>query len=180
MGALLNLAELWLPGFIQRRELVRLLNSTAGAFQVEPPAVRGMPFETCLGQYARFTREQAERRLDDRGAQDVQTRLYASALEIGRRYRERFALTTTGEVMRMARVIYSGLRIDFQGQPDGQVMIGRCFFSHYYSACVCKLVSSLDAGLLAGLSGGSTFTFSERITEGRPFCKALLQMGSGK
>jgi hypothetical protein len=179
MGALLNLAELWLPGFIQRRELVRLLNSTAGAFQVEPPAVMGMPFEACLSQYARFTRDQAEKRLGDRDVRDVQTRLYASALEIGRRYRERFALTP-GEVMRLARVIYRGLRIDFHGQPDGQVIIGRCFFSQYYSDGVCKLVSSLDAGLLAGLSGGGTFTFSERITEGRPFCKAFLQMGRGK
>jgi hypothetical protein len=36
-------------------------------------------------------------------------------------------------------------------------------------------MSALDAGLFAGLTGGRTLTFTQRITEGAPACLANLR-----
>jgi len=72
------------------------------------------------------------------------------------------------------------LGIDFLGEPDGSMVMTRCFFSDYYSSPVCRLISSLDEGLLVGLAGGGRLSFSQRITEGHECCRAHLDTGVGK
>ena len=76
--------------------------------------------------------------------------------------------------MQMGELIYKVLKIEFQGEPRGNIVIKRCFFSAYYSRSVCQLISSLDEGLLTGLSGGGKLIFSQRITEGHECCRAYL------
>jgi len=78
--------------------------------------------------------------------------------------------------MQMSAVIYKMLKIEFHGDSHGDIVIKRCFFSTYYSSNVCHLISALDEGLLAGLSGGGQFSFSQRITEGYSVCRAYLEM----
>jgi hypothetical protein len=76
--------------------------------------------------------------------------------------------------MAAARLAYRAIGIDFEGDTCGGITINRCFFSQAYTPTVCQVMSALDAGLLAGLSGGSRLVFTERITEGYPWCRARL------
>ncbi len=76
--------------------------------------------------------------------------------------------------MEMSQIIYKILGINFKGDRAGNILIARCFFSHYYSREVCRVVSSLDEGLLAVLSGGLHLDFNRRITEGSDCCQARL------
>ena len=79
--------------------------------------------------------------------------------------------------MAAARMVYELLDIDFRGTGQGEITVRRCAFSDIYSAEVCWLVSALDTGLLAGLSGGDRLEFSQRITESAPTCLARLRPG---
>jgi hypothetical protein len=79
------------------------------------------------------------------------------------------------EVMRAGRVLYRAIGIEFRGSDQGLIEIGECFFSKYYSPATCSLISSLDAGIMAGLSDGKELSFSQRITEGFNSCKAQMR-----
>ena len=78
-------------------------------------------------------------------------------------------------VARELQGTYQVIGIDFAGTADGRVRIARCGFAAAYSPAVCRLIGALDAGLLAGLSGGDRLAFSQRITEGAPCCLARLE-----
>jgi hypothetical protein len=69
--------------------------------------------------------------------------------------------------------------IDLRAHPSGHVVVSRCAFASSYSPQVCRLMSSLDAGLVAGLTRGGRLTFSERLTEGRPRCIARIRWEGG-
>lgn len=174
MGLLLAISEMYVPRLFQKRKLEMLFSATADAFQVSRPATRGLAYDDCLRTYARFTEEQASACMDRRDASSVQARLFCSARQIGREIRADFDIRTAREVMRVAAVIYKSLNIEFHGEPEGDIVIERCLFSQYYSSTVCRLISSLDEGLLAGLSNGGKLTFSKRITEGNESCRARL------
>ncbi len=174
MGISLTIAELCVPPAVKRRELEKLFRATADAFQATNPWTKGLIFEDILRMYGEFTRQQSDRWLGQKQDEDLRARLFANAFRIGKEYRQRFSLGKVEDVMRMSRVIYRLIGIDFRGEPDGEVIVNRCFFSAYYSSDVCRLVSSLDEGLLAGLSGGGRLRFSTRITEGHQCCRAHL------
>jgi hypothetical protein len=82
--------------------------------------------------------------------------------------------------MEMSSILYQILGIDFEGDTSGEVTIKKCFFSDYYSQQVCQIISSLDEGVAAGLSGGGNLSFSGRITEGKDCCRARLAMPEEK
>ncbi|MBN1856548.1 MAG: hypothetical protein JW846_06330 [Dehalococcoidia bacterium] len=151
-----------------------LFNATADAFHMTPPSTRGKSCAECLRLYALFTREQADSAILHGKQAEVQSRLFQNAYHMGEQFRRDFKVTTT-DVMRMGSLIYKMLQIDFEGKPDGNILIHRCFFSAYYSSEVCRLISSLDEGLLTGLAGGGSLAFKQRITEGHECCRAYLQ-----
>ena len=62
--------------------------------------------------------------------------------------------STINDVMSASRLLYRILGIDFHGTEQGTIMISKCFFSRTYSSSTCHVISSLDAGMIAGLSGG--------------------------
>jgi hypothetical protein len=74
--------------------------------------------------------------------------------------------------MALSRFLYGILDIEFHGNRSGEITIGRCYFSDFYSPQACEVMSAMDRGLLAGLAGGGDLVFTERITEGRPCCRA--------
>ena len=174
MGILLRIAEWYVPGIARQAEFDRLFRATAAAFQVCAPATNGLGYEDRLRLYAAFTKDQAEGCLRRGETESLKARLFENACRLGEDYRVRFGLSSAEEVMRIGRVVYRQLGIDFRGEPGGNVLISRCFFSQYYSADICRLVSSLDQGLLAGLSRGSCLRFSQRITEGALYCRGYL------
>ena len=46
--------------------------------------------------------------------------------------------------------------------------------SRIYTPEECALMSNVDSGMIAGILGGGSLTFSERITEGCGGCRARL------
>jgi hypothetical protein len=176
----LRAVQLHLPGPARRAALRELFAVTADAFGSPAPALAGLGEDELLRRYARFTAGQAEAAIrDGRDLAALQRRLEAAARALGTGLRARLRLATTQDAMDAARVAYRLLGIDFAGTAAGQVTIRRCFFSDLYSVQVCRLAGALDAGLLAGLSGGGRLEFSQRITESAPCCLAQLGPGTG-
>jgi hypothetical protein len=175
LNLLLATSQMYIPGIIRNRKLDMLFDATASAFQVGNPATQGLSFNKRLNTYAQFTREQAQRAIQQGNELEVQHRLFENAYRLGLQLRTDFGIKTPIDVMKMGKVIYKLIKIDFHGEYSGNIVINRCFFSTYYSADICRVISSLDAGLLAGLSGGDHLVFSQRITEGKECCKARLE-----
>lgn len=170
-----TLLDLYAPTFIKRRALEELFSRTAAAFESTVPKARGRSYDERLRQYALFTCAQVEdvsRRGGDMNA--IQDRLYERALRMGVALRKLFRVTDLDEATALSRTLYHMIGIDFRGTPDGEVVINRCYFSRFYTAEVCRVISSLDAGILAGLSGGAQLQFYQRLTEGSDRCRACL------
>jgi hypothetical protein len=176
LGILLVLSKLGIPQSIQKQKLEVLFNFTAEAFNAKAPSLKGLSLDEGLKQYALFTRDQATMVIEQGGQAAVEARLFESASRFGREIRTTFQVATPEDVMVAGALIYRLLKIDFEGKAGGDVAIKRCFFSAYYSPRVCQIMSSLDAGVMAGLSGGGKFTFSRRITEGNSECCAHLEL----
>lgn len=168
-----QLLRFYMPEFVRQRALRELFRSTATALGASMPAMYGASAEELLHRYALFTAEEAGALV--RSGHDlvpIRYRLYDSAHAIGTSLRHELQITSARDSLAAARAVYRSLRIDFRPMPEGDVRIPRCFFSRFYSAPVCHLVSALDQGLLAGLSGGGRLEFRQRMTEGAPCCVA--------
>lgn len=178
MNLILAALDLHAPAAFRKRVFRSLFSATARAFGVTPPSTRGLSAPDLLRAYALFTRAEAERLWTEKGDEGgVERRLFDNAKEIGAGLRRTFRLRSGEDVMRMSRVIYGALGIDFEGAPDGSIKISRCAFSQFYTGRVCRLISALDAGAAAGLSGGGRLEFSQRMTEGPDCCLARLSFG---
>jgi hypothetical protein len=173
MNIRLKIAEIYVPTFIKKAKLEELFDCTAAAFNCPVPPLKGLSFDKCLVKYAEFTREEAEKALQSgHDLHQIKQRLYQNAYRLGQNLRKSFHITTTQDVMTMGRILYRVIGIDFQGTVQGEMTINHCFFSKFYSSQVCQVISSLDEGVFAGLSGGKQLVFSQRITEGQNCCKA--------
>lgn len=174
MSLLLRALELHLPKGMERRALRRLFEVTAAAFGRDPGDLRGLDRRALLDRYASFTRHCAEQVLADGGIDRVSGRMWNDAYILGDSLRRRLRVRTREEALRAARLAYRMIGIDLWAHRCGHVTVARCAFAQRYSPQVCGLMSSLDAGLIAGLTRGGRLTFSERITEGRPRCLARI------
>jgi hypothetical protein len=176
VSPLLALLTLYTPGWVKGQGLRRLFAVTAEGFQVPLPDRLPRSHHQLLELYARFTAQQAVEALrSGRDLDPLRERVYRGAQGMGAGLRRQLGVGTMPEVMAAARVAYRALDIDFVGSPDGAIVVSRCFFSRHYSPEVCSLISALDAGLLAGLSGGGRLEFSQRLTEGADCCCARLE-----
>jgi hypothetical protein len=179
MGLLLALSQIYMPGSIRKSRLNELFRATADAFQRQAPHLVEYSLNQCLTKYALFTAENAEESIRQGNESEVKERLYYGARRIGQNIREQLNVQTLEEVMQACEVIYKALKIEFRGDSLGQIRIRSCFFSAFYSSDVCRIISSLDEGLVAGLSGDLKLKFSQRITEGMKCCQAhIITAGS--
>jgi hypothetical protein len=168
------------PAVLRPIALRVLLRRVAAAFAAPPPVSRGLTGNDLLRAYAAFSNARAELLLTGHGDLDAARRdLWTGAHRIGRALRWGLGVRTTADAMLAARTVYRMLDIDLLGLPPGGVMVTRCSFARIYAPHVCMVMSSLDAGLFAGLTGGRRLTFSQRITEGAPACLATLQPREG-
>lgn len=177
MNIVLSLLQWHFPAFIKKKKLARLFIITAGAFGCEAPPTRGLTFEQGLHEYALFTKEQTEGYLKSSSDIDeLREKLFQGSYHLGQELRKQFGIATFQEFMLMMKIVYSLLGIDLQSEQENQVLIKRCFFSHYYSAEICQVISALDEGLAAGLSDGGKLSFYQRITEGNKCCRASFML----
>jgi hypothetical protein len=179
MDPVASVLQHYTPGFIRKMALTQLFKFTAAAFEVNVPKLAGLSSDECLARYARFAATQADQRLQDgREIETLEKRLYENAVEMGKQQRLWFRPRSMQEMMAVGRVLYRMLQIDFQGDAHGDVVIASCYFSGFYSCEVCRLMSSMDQGLFAGLSNGGQLAFTARITEGRPCCRGYFRWPS--
>ena len=140
---------------------------TAGAFQTAlSPNLDGLRFNDILQAYANFTRNAAEQQIS-RGEDValVKKRLHDGAFGIGRKIRNKLRIRSGEDALKAARLLYRRIGIDFLCSKADEVLIRRCYFSHYYSCEVCWIISSLDEGLIAGLTGGRLWLSQESPRE---------------
>jgi hypothetical protein len=175
---LLKIMQLYIPKFIKRKKLKELFCLTADAFQSEPPELRGLSFAECLSKYALYTKEQAGSYLQSgRPLEEVKQRLYQNSCIFGQDLRKSLHIITWEGAVTALKTIYKLIGIDLQYDGQFEIIIRQCFFSKYYSGGVCNLISSLDEGIAAGLSGGGRLCFNQRITEGGSCCRGFLDRG---
>ncbi len=175
MNPLIHFLPRELPAFGRKMILKRLFSATAAGFERPMPRLARLSLPGCLQAYARFTREQAARSLKDKGdAAGAKSRLYSQARQLGSAVRRWFHPASLMEVMLLGQVLYRAIGVDLKGDEAGRILVTRCTYSQYYSPAVCDLISALDDGVWAGLAGGGRLVFSQRITEGCPYCTARL------
>jgi len=172
---LLKILLLYFPAFIKKKKIRELFALTADAFLTETPDLSGLSYAELLDKYAVFSKEQAEYYLESgQDPEALHSRLYHNALKMGEGIKKSLRISTFAEARNALRLIYSLLAIDFRCDSRGHILIKQCFFSRFYSDKVCRIISALDEGLAAGLSGGK-LRFERRITDGNDCCKAYLE-----
>jgi hypothetical protein len=176
MSLRLFFAQFYLPMKVRRKKLCELFNVTASAFGVfELTCKKTGSFNDLLEDYAKFTKNAAEKSLHDKTSSAlVEKKLFEGALFVGEQLRRELKMKNFRDFCRALRLIYKSLKIDCACNKNREVVVRKCFFSNFYSAAVCALIASLDAGLVAGLSGGRKLTFYERITENKPCCRGRI------
>jgi hypothetical protein len=183
MGLRLRLLEVALPLGLRLWLLDELARVTAEGFGSPRPLWAGLPFETRLTGYARFTAEQAEALLaggDEAAVEATAARLRRGAAELGAKARRRLAVRDGADALRALAVLYRQIGIEVSTTGPGEMVVGRCLFADYFSEPVCRVVAALDEGIAAGLSGGARLEFVERLTAGAPHCRARLVVEGGR
>jgi len=163
---------------LRARAVRELAAVAAGAFGCSVPDSAGLDANRLLDRFAAFTAERAAAVLArPELVAPVAARLFDGACRLGAGMRRALGVRTTAEALTAARVLYRAVGIDFRAAGD-EVVVRRCYFSARYSADVCRLMSALDCGVLAGLSGGGRLEFTDRLTEGHDCCRARFR-GAG-
>jgi hypothetical protein len=175
MSLVISALQVYTPEFVRKMALNRLFGATATAFGMDAPPLTGLSSAEYLAEYARFVQIHAGQRLcDGSDLTELAKRLYQNTVHMSRIPNKWLRLHRVQDVMAAARVLYRILAIDLQGDARGQIVIQHCYFSDFYSAEVCRLMSAMDRGLFSGLSNGGELTFTSRITEGQPCCRAIF------
>lgn len=164
------------PEFIVKRKLLDLIRLTGLAFDMDPPDLRRCTLNEAVEQFARFTKTAAEFTLRQSGGHQrrVKEKLYTNAYQFGKNMRRFFHVRSIDEAMSASAILYKILKIQFHGDHWGEIVIQKCYFSEFYNEQTCEMISAIDTGVIAGLSGGGALTFTQRITEGEPCCRARL------
>ena len=163
-----------LPLASRRKALDDLLRLTAAAFGQECAGWRASSHQERLRQFALFSRSQAERAIKQGTALTVRKILYENARHLGQDLRARLPIRSRADVAATLHHLYRMLAIELAVDPLGAVTVQRCFFEPCYSPEVCRFISALDEGIVAGICGGR-LVFSQRLTEGADACRARIE-----
>ncbi len=163
--------EKYTPGFLIRFQLQVLLNVTARAFDVPGKRIWYQGADQALRAYAAFTIDC----MASRQAEEPQ--LYQEAYRTGKRVRRITGFTESRDLQQLVYYLYSNLQITMKGQLPGKITVSDCYFSRYYTPAHCRLMSSVDSGMIAGIFGGGELVFTERLTEGCGRCTACFTGG---
>jgi len=172
----LRLAEIHVPAPIRLKKIRELATLTARAFGTAPPPLPDRPVRRALEDYARFTRESADRAVGDKADLGLLAAgLRREAFAFGRTLAAEFGIRDRGEARRLIRLAYRAIGIDLRLEADGTILVNRCCFREFYTPGTCRLIASLDEGLMAGVGGGGRLEFSDRLTSGETACRGRFR-----
>jgi len=167
-----------LPLAVRKKGLQDLFRLTAEAFGREVPDLRGRSRREMLQRFASFTRGEAEKAIAQETSIRVRKDLYDNALRLGRDIRRKLPVRSRADAAATLHFLYRLLDIDQAVDARGGVTIHRCFFAAHYNAEVCRFMSAMDEGIVAGLVDGR-LVFSQRLTEGADRCRARIEWLGG-
>ena len=176
MNLLFYVLQKYTPVFVKRRELDSLFRVTAAAFGTPVPGGAALSYDERLEQYARFTSAESVKSLHagDLGA-GAREKLFLSGFAVGDRLRKTLGSSTAAEATEAMRLVYRTIGINMVCPAPGAIAVQRCYFSAFYTPETCRMISALDDGVFAGLSGGGRLRFNDRITEGCACCTAVIE-----
>lgn len=183
MSLILNLLSFYTPERVKKKEIYQLFKVTVDAFNLKMPKfdLKKISRGKFLKEYALFTKEKTTKFIKTHGIDseeliELKNRLYESSYEMGKEIKKNLKIKNSGEILKVMKLIYKIIKIDFKKGKNGVVIINNCFFSSYYDQDICGVISSLDKGLAAGISGGGKLEFFQRITDGKDCCSAHFDL----
>ena len=180
MNLRLLLLRLHVPASVRRAVLRDLIAATARAFERHPPDTARLTEPGLMAHLIECSRAWAEEAIRTGADLDrLDRRMFREASTLGRRARRRLHVSSEAEGLAAARIVYGVIGIDFRPRGTREVSIPTCAFACAYVPDVCRLMSSMDSGLIAGLTGARGLRFTERITEGAATCHALVLHSGG-
>ena len=180
MNARLLLLRAHLPGIVRRSILRELLTAMATAFQRDGPPTAGLSAEALNDLVVQRSSAWADEAIaTQQDLAPLEQRLFSEAEVLGRRARDRLRIRSETDGLVAAGVIYRAIGIDLRSRSHGGIEVSSCAFARVYHPAVCRLLSSMDSGLIAGLTGADGLLFTSRLTEGAPTCRAYLLHSGG-
>ena len=180
MNLRLMLLRLYVPASVRRAVVRDLIAATARAFERHAPDMAMLTEPELMAHAIECSRAWAEEAIRTGADLDrLDRRMFREASRLGRRTRRRLHVSSEADGLAAARIVYGAIRIDFRLRGTREVSVPRCAFAGAYTPDVCRLMSSMDSGLIAGLTGASGLRFTERITEGAVACRALVLHAGG-
>ena len=174
--------KLLLAGFTlagRKKGLQDLFRLTAAAFGREVPALRGQSRGEMLGSYARFTGGQVQQALAAGTSAGVRKTLYETSRQMGRDIRARLPIRSRSDAAAALHCLYACWPSTRKSMPGARSTVRRCFFAAYYTPEVCRFISAMDEGIVAGICGGR-LVFSQRLTEGADCCRGRIGWPDGE
>lgn len=156
------------PAWVTRLQLQVLLDTTARAFALPGKKIRSRTARGALREYAAFTGKCMKY-----GKADPK-KLREEAYRTGNLIRRITGFRERRDIERLIFYLYRNIRISMSGHIPGEIVVSRCYFGRFYSPEQCALMSFVDEGIIAGISGGGELEFAERITEGCGRCRACF------
>ncbi len=202
MSLRLATAKLWMRTSVLKRELGRVAEMTIATLdemviEHAPETLEGIraedtPMDGDLEQRRRAMADAHRRRVAglveamgrETAVEEGRRRISPVGVALGVEARERLGVGDDIEdLVEAAKVLYTvlGIEVDTEEAEDGEdgslvLRVDRCALSEVYDPTTCMLMSAADEGLVRGLNPRVQMTFNERITEGRPRCRATLVM----
>ncbi len=199
MSLRLATAKLWMRTSVLKRELGRVAEMTIATLdelviEHAPETLEGIraedpPMDGDLEQRRRAMADAHRRRVAalveamgrEAAVEEGRRRISPVGVALGVEARERLGVGDGIEdLVEAAKVLYTvlGIEVDTEEGEDGSMVlrVDRCALSEVYDPTTCMLMSAADEGLVRGLNPRVQMTFNERITEGRPRCRADLVM----
>jgi hypothetical protein len=176
MNLLLQLLKIHTPKIVKVRKLKKLFQITAESFSCKINLPKRPDYEQLLHQYAVFAYEKCDTAIrNSENIDNIKRNLYVKAFAEGVKLRKVLHIKTMKDIILAGELFYSVIKINFSSKINGEVCINSCYFANYFSTDVCKIMSSLDEGIIAGISGGYVINFYQKITENQNCCLAEIK-----
>lgn len=157
-----------MPGLFIGLELQILLEISKSSYKMPGKIIMFLPAEKALEEYVIFSVKCME------SGKDGSDKLYPKAYALGKKIRQITGFKKEEDLRQLVFWLYKNIRITMKGELPGDLIIPKCYFSKFYTPAQCRLMSNVDAGVIAGIFGGGELVFSERITEGCGRCRACF------